>query len=390
MKLSLNVLLGVLATISAASAASFDLRHVPASLEDVPMERRAEVVMSQVNSMLKRRLNVEEDEAELEKRGSTVETTFNDGSVIVDAYIGQGKNKVPMLLDTGGYATFVKDSFYNPSNSSTSQGPFGTFSIGYMSGGGATGPMYKDKFKVGDETINFPFGVVGKKYENVNPDPNVGGIMAMRFPGSGEFNVQLNEPVDYLSSLHSQGKVGQKVYQISVGKGGKLLLGDTDDSLVDGQFYELDNSGYVLEECGFKGNVNGIGGHMQLDTGTSHIVTTPGLAMALYTMSGVDLKFDDNGDVHGEFDCDKPPSVKISADFSSFNVKIPKDVLSKSQVGKGKCMYPVVGSKLAERLFQRIGNGFLLGQSFLSEVSFSCNFDDPRKMKIGKQKKGDN
>ena len=152
MKLSISVLIGVIATIAGVSSLEFDLGYAGESLSDIPKEKRVDALLNHLDAWEMRRGLLSKNEMALKKRGGSGESSVQDsiGNVVVNVKIGSEKSEVPMLVDTGSPSTLVKDDFYNSNKSSTASDPLALFMVGYLSGQGAKGPVVAHDCVIGD------------------------------------------------------------------------------------------------------------------------------------------------------------------------------------------------------------------------------------------------
>merc|ERR1711900_65568 len=366
MKLSISVLIGVIATIAGVSSLELDLGYAGESLSDIPKEKRVDALFNHLDAWEMRRGLLSKNEMALKKRGGSGESSVQDsiGDVVVNVKIGSEKSEVPMLVDTGSPSTLVKDDFYNSNKSSTWADPLALFMVGYLSGQGAKGPVVADDFYFGDLTAkSFPIGILTKKYYGVVMNEKIGGLLAIMYPGLAEnqwYNGQPQE-VDLISNLKYQGAIDNRKWQMSIGKGGKLIIGDHDDSLAEGGFQEMTNSGMSQNHVGIKGMFNDV---------------------------GAELKEVDSGNVIGLVDCKNPPTLKFSATEGDLEIEIPKDDITSKEAGDGKCILPISGSEKVgtNGSLRHMPNAFVVGETYLRHVTFATDFDSPMKVWIGKQK----
>lgn len=341
-----------------------------------------------------RRSLLSEEEAEtLTKRGRSGESSVKDsiGKVVVNVQIGSGKKKVPMLVDTGSPSTLVKDAFYNPNKSSSASDPIAQFMVAYVNGQGAKGPLVTDDFYFGDlKAESFPIGILTKKYYGLVSD-KIGGILAIMIPGRAENQWYNGHPkeVDLVTHLKNQGVIDNRKWQMSVGKGGKLIIGEHDESLTDGGFKQMSNTGIAETHVGIKGKFNG-GSEVAFlfDTGSDGIITTPDNAKKIYNELGADLQEVDSGNVIGMVNCKDPPTLKFSATEDDLEVKIPKKDITSKDDGSGRCVLPIIGSRLAgtNGSLRHMRDSFIIGQAYLRHITFAADFDVPDKVWVGKQK----
>lgn len=394
MKLSTKVLLSVFATIAGVSAIELDLGFVGKSLDDIPAEKRADALFDHLETWEMRRSLLPQQDVAMKKRGGSGESSIDDslGDVVVNVKIGSEKNKVPMLLDTGSPSTLVKDSFFNPNKSSTSSDPLALFMVGYASGQSAKGPVVTDDFYFGDlKAESFPIGILTKKYYSILMNDKIGGLLALMIPGRAEnqwYNGQPKE-VDLITHLKNQGAIDNRKWQVSVGKDGKLIIGGHDESLAEGGFKEVRNSGMAETHVGINGKLNdGPRVIFLFDTGTNGIITTTDNAKQIYKDLGADVKEVDGGNVVGMVDCKNPPTLKFSATDDDLEVEIPKEEITSKDDGSGKCVLPIHGVGLVgtNGSLRHLRNSFIVGQAYLRHITFATDFDSPATVKVGKQR----
>ena len=395
MKLSISVLIGVIATIAGVSSLEFDLGYAGESLSDIPKEKRVDALLNHLDAWEMRRGLLSKNEMALKKRGGSGESSVQDsiGDVVVNVKIGSEKSEVPMLVDTGSPSTLVKDDFYNSNKSSTASDPLALFMVGYLSGQGAKGPVVADDFYFGDLTAkSFPIGILTKKYYGVVMNEKIGGLLAIMYPGLAEnqwYNGQPQE-VDLISNLKYQGAIDNRKWQMSIGKGGKLIIGDHDDSLAEGGFQEMTNSGMSQNHVGIKGKFNdGPQVIFFFDTGSHGIITTADNAKKIFNDVGAESKEVDSGNVIGLVDCKNPPTLKFSATEGDLEIEIPKEDITSKEAGDGKCILPISGSEKVgtNGSLRHMPNAFVVGETYLRHVTFATDFDSPMKVWIGKQKR---
>ena len=394
MKLSQNILAGVLVTIAGASALKLDLGLAGKSLTDIPTDKRADALLNDVNRWVSRQPLLNESDATLQKRGDSGSASVEDtlGDVVIDVKIGSEKKKVPIIVDIGSPSTIVKDSFYQPNESSSASEPLGAFTVSYLSGEKANGPLILDDFSVGDLTAkSFPIGMLSKKYYSVVMDDKIGGILGLLYPGLAQniWYKTLPKKADLISNLRDQRVIDNRKWQMTIGDGGKLVIGEHDESLAEGGLKEVVNVGITQNHVGMKGRFNGgVPVVFHFDTGTHGIITTAPNARRIFSEIGAEVEEVDNGsNIVGVVDCKNPPKLKFSDALGFLDVEIPEEDITGNKY-HGKCLLPIVGSfKIGVHgalMFEP--HGFVLGQSFLRHITFAVDFDKPFRIKVGKRK----
>ena len=394
MKLSQNILAGVLVTIAGASALKLDLGLAGKSLTDIPTDKRADALLNDVNRWVSRQALLNESDATLQKRGDSGSASVEDtlGDVVIDVKIGSEKKKVPIIVDIGSPSTIVKDSFYQPNESSSASDPLGAFTVSYLSGEKANGPLILDDFSVGDLTAkSFPIGMLSKKYYSVVLDDKIGGILGLMYPGlaQNKWYKTLPKKADLISNLRDQRVIDNRKWQMTIGDGGKLVIGEHDESLAEGGLKEVVNAGITQNHAGMKGRFNGgVPVVFHFDTGTHGIITTAPNARRIFSEIGAEVEEVDNGsNIVGVVDCKNPPKLKFSEVLGLLDVEIPEEDITGNKY-HGKCLLPIVGSfKIGVHgalMFEP--HGFVLGQSFLRHITFAVDFDKPFRIKVGKRK----
>jgi len=394
MKLSQNILAGVLVTIAGASALKLDLGLAGKSLTDIPTDKRADALLNDVNRWVSRQPLLNESDATLQKRGDSGSASVEDtlGDVVIDVKIGSEKKKVPIIVDIGSPSTIVKDSFYQPNESSSASDPLGAFTVSYLSGEKANGPLILDDFSVGDLTAkSFPIGMLSKKYYSVVLDDKIGGILGLMYPGlaQNKWYKTLPKKADLISNLRDQRVIDNRKWQMTIGDGGKLVIGEHDESLAEGGLKEVVNVGITQNHVGMKGRFNGgVPVVFHFDTGTHGIITTAPNARRIFSEIGAEVEEVDNGsNIVGVVDCKNPPKLKFSDALGFLDVEIPEEDITGNKY-HGKCLLPIVGSfKIGVHgalMFEP--HGFVLGQSFLRHITFAVDFDKPFRIKVGKRK----
>lgn len=394
MKLSQNILAGVLVTIAGASALKLDLGLAGKSLTDIPTDKRADALLNDVNRWVSRQPLLNESDATLQKRGDSGSASVEDtlGDVVIDVKIGSEKKKVPIIVDIGSPSTIVKDSFYQPNESSSASDPLGAFTVSYLSGEKANGPLILDDFSVGDLTAkSFPIGMLSKKYYSVVLDDKIGGILGLMYPGlaQNKWYKTLPKKADLISNLRDQRVIDNRKWQMTIGDGGKLVIGEHDESLAEGGLKEVVNVGITQNHVGMKGRFNGgVPVVFHFDTGTHGIITTAPNARRIFSEIGAEVEEVDNGsNIVGVVDCKNPPKLKFSDALGLLDVEIPEEDITGNKY-HGKCLLPIVGSfKIGVHgalMFEP--HGFVLGQSFLRHITFAVDFDKPFRIKVGKRK----
>ena len=394
MKLSQNILAGVLVTIAGASALKLDLGLAGKSLTDIPTDKRADALLNDVNRWVSRQALLNESDATLQKRGDSGSASVEDtlGDVVIDVKIGSEKKKVPIIVDIGSPSTIVKDSFYQPNESSSASDPLGAFTVSYLSGEKANGPLILDDFSVGDLTAkSFPIGMLSKKYYGVVLDDKIGGILGLMYPGlaQNKWYKTLPKKADLISNLRDQRVIDNRKWQMTIGDGGKLVIGEHDESLAEGGLKEVVNVGITQNHVGMKGRFNGgVPVVFHFDTGTHGIITTALNARRIFSEIGAEVEEVDNGsNIVGVVDCKNPPKLKFSDALGFLDVEIPEEDITGNKY-HGKCLLPIVGSfKIGVHgalMFEP--HGFVLGQSFLRHITFAVDFDKPFRIKVGKRK----
>ena len=394
MKLSQNILAGVLVTIAGASALKLDLGLAGKSLTDIPTDKRADALLNDVNRWVSRQALLNESDATLQKRGDSGSASVEDtlGDVVIDVKIGSEKKKVPIIVDIGSPSTIVKDSFYQPNESSSASDALGAFTVSYLSGEKANGPLILDDFSVGDLTAkSFPIGMLSKKYYSVVLDDKIGGILGLMYPGlaQNKWYKTLPKKADLISNLRDQRVIDNRKWQMTIGDGGKLVIGEHDESLAEGGLKEVVNAGITQNHVGMKGRFNGgVPVVFHFDTGTHGIITTAPNARRIFSEIGAEVKEVDNGsNIVGVVDCKNPPKLKFSDALGLLDVEIPEEDITGNKY-HGKCLLPIVGSfKIGVHgalMFEP--HGFVLGQSFLRHITFAVDFDKPFRIKVGKRK----
>lgn len=393
MKLSAGVLLSVLATIAGVSAIELDLGFVGKSLDDIPAEKRTDALVDHLENWQVRRSLLPQSETALKKRGGSGERSIDDslGDVVVTVKIGSEKNKVPMLVDTGSASTLVKDSFYSANESSSSSDTIARYTVGYASGQTAQGPVVADDFYFGDlKAESFPIGILTKKHHDLVGSDKIGGLLAIMIPGRAT-NQWFSEPkeVDLITHLKNQGATDNRKWQMSIGKGGKLIIGEHDESLAEGGFKEVRNSGMAETHVGINGKFNdGPPVIFLFDTGTNGIITTTDNAKRIYKDLGAEVKELSGGNLVGMVDCKNPPTLKFSATDDDLEVEIPEEEITSKDDGNGKCILPIHGVQLVgmNGSLRHLRTSFIVGQAYLRHITFAANFDSPGKVKVGKRK----
>ena len=394
MKLSQNILAGVLVTIAGASALKLDLGLAGKTLTDIPTDKRADALLNDVNRWVSRQALLNESDATLQKRGDSGSASVEDtlGDVVIDVKIGSEKKKVPIIVDIGSPSTIVKDSFYQPNESSSASDPLGAFTVSYLSGEKANGPLILDDFSVGDLTAkSFPIGMLSKKYYSVVLDDKIGGILGLMYPGlaQNKWYKTLPKKADLISNLRDQRVIDNRKWQMTIGDGGKLVIGEHDESLAEGGLKEVVNVGITQNHVGMKGRFNGgVPVVFHFDTGTHGIITTAPNARRIFSEIGAEVEEVDNGsNIVGVVDCKNPPKLKFSDALGFLDVEIPEEDITGNKY-HGKCLLPIVGSfKIGVHgalMFEP--HGFVLGQSFLRHITFAVDFDKPFRIKVGKRK----
>ena len=394
MKLSQNILAGVLVTIAGASALKLDLGLAGKSLTDIPTDKRADALLNDVNRWVSRQALLNESDATLQKRGDSGSASVEDtlGDVVIDVKIGSEKKKVPIIVDIGSPSTIVKDSFYQPNESSSASDPLGAFTVSYLSGEKANGPLILDDFSVGDLTAkSFPIGMLSKKHYSVVMDDKIGGILGLLYPGLAQniWYKTLPKKADLISNLRDQRVIDNRKWQMTIGDGGKLVIGEHDESLAEGGLKEVVNVGITQNHVGMKGRFNGgVPVVFHFDTGTHGIITTAPNARRIFSEIGAEVEEVDNGsNIVGVVDCKNPPKLKFSDALGFLDVEIPEEDITGNKY-HGKCLLPIVGSfKIGVHgalMFEP--HGFVLGQSFLRHITFAVDFDKPFRIKVGKRK----
>jgi len=393
MKLSLNVLVGAFVTVAGVSALKLDLSLAGKSLTDIPSDKRANALLNDFDRWISRRPLLNESSAPLQKRGDSGSASIEDalGDVVIDVKIGSEKKKVSIIVDIGSPSTIVKDSFYQPNESSSASDPLGAFTVSYLSGEKANGPLITDDFSIGELTAkSFPIGMLSKKYYSVVLDDKIGGILGMMYPGlaQNKWYNSLPKKADLITNLRDQRVIDNRKWQMTIGEGGKLIVGEHDDSLAEGGLMEVFNAGITQNHVGMKGRFNGgFPVVFHFDTGTHGIITTTSNARKIFSDIGAEVKEVDSGNIIGLVDCKKPPTLKFSDALGRLEVEIPKEDITGNEY-HGKCLLPIVGSfKIGIHgalMFEP--HGFVLGQSFLRHITFAVDFDRPFRIKVGKRK----
>ena len=290
---------------------------------------------------------------------------------------------MPIIVDIGSPSTIVKDSFYQPKESSSASEPLGAFTVSYLSGEKANGPLILDDFSVGDLTAkSFPIGMLSKKYYSVVMDDKIGGILGLLYPGLAQnfWYKTLPKKADLISNLRDQRVIDNRKWQMTIGDGGKLVIGEHDESLAEGGLKEVVNAGITQNHAGMKGRFNGgVPVVFHFDTGTHGIITTALNARRIFSEIGAEVKEVDNGsNIIGLVDCKNPPKLKFSEVLGLLDVEIPEEDITGNKY-HGKCLLPIVGSHKigAQGSLMFEPHGFVLGQSFLRHITFAVDFDRP-------------
>ena len=184
MQLTIKALVGILTTISAATAVSFDMENLGAEKRGVSGE---ELHMLHGNEVLARFANGVYPEVangtRVSKRagGAEVDLTSVGGGTAwaVKAKIGSNEEEVTMLLDSGyEHALVAADSDYSPGKSSSSENTGEQFFAGFLTGGGNQGTIYLDDLSVGGlKASKFAFGYT--KNRDFSGNQKLGGILGM-------------------------------------------------------------------------------------------------------------------------------------------------------------------------------------------------------------------
>ena len=390
MQLTIKALVGILTTISAATAVSFDMENLGAEKRGVSGE---ELHMLHGNEVLARFANGVYPEVangtRVSKRagGAEVDLTSVGGGTAwaVKAKIGSNEEEVTMLLDSGyEHALVAADSDYSPGKSSSNENTGEKFFAGFLTGGGNEGTIHLDDLSVGGlKASKFAFGYT--KNRDFSGNQKLGGILGMSLPGHVDYvpGFKNHGWGGLIQTLKSQGVIDEAMYQMTLkGDGGKLSIGEVDDSQYEGDLETLTNTGKAYGHCGFKGTLNGEKHNFLLDSGTMGIAGSyDSVKKFLQGMSGVELVEEDKrGSVTGKVDCDSMPSFKISVD-GKFDVKLSDDVMKKYDLGNGKCMLPIYGYTNMPNSYSY---NWIVGGAFMREVSVVCKFDS-NEMQIARQ-----
>ena len=183
--------------------------------------------------------------------------------------------------------------------------------------------------------------------------------------------------------------IDNRKWQMTIGDGGKLVIGEHDESLAEGGLKEVVNVGITQNHVGMKGRFNGgVPVVFHFDTGTHGIITTAPNARRIFSEIGAEVEEVDNGsNIVGVVDCKNPPKLKFSDALGFLDVEIPEEDITGNKY-HGKCLLPIVGSfKIGVHgalMFEP--HGFVLGQSFLRHITFAVDFDKPFRIKVGKRK----
>ena len=390
MQLTIKALVGILTTISAATAVSFDMENLGAEKRGVSGE---ELHMLHGNEVLARFANGVYPEVangtRVSKRagGAEVDLTSVGGGTAwaVKAKIGSNEEEVTMLLDSGyEHALVAADSDYSPGKSSSNENTGEKFFAGFLTGGGNEGTIHLDDLSVGGlKASKFAFGYT--KNRDFSGNQKLGGILGMSLPGHVDYVPAFKNHGwgGFIQTLKNQGVIDEAMYQMTLkGDGGKLSIGEVDDSQYEGDLETLTNTGKAYGHCGFKGTLNGEKHNFLLDSGTTGIAGSyDSVKKFLQGMSGVELvEQDKRGSVTGKVDCDSMPSFKISVD-GKFDVKLSDDVMKKYDLGNGKCLLPIYGYTNMPRSYSY---NWIVGGAFMREVSVVCKFDS-NEMQIARQ-----
>jgi len=295
------------------------------------------------------------------------------------------EEEVTMLLDSGyEHALVAADSDYSPGKSSSNEDTGEKFFAGFLTGGGNEGTIHLDDLSVGGlKASKFAFGYT--KNRDFSGNQKLGGILGMSLPGHVDYVPAFKNHGwgGFIQTLKSQGVIDEAMYQMTLkGDGGKLSIGEVDDSQYEGDLETLTNTGKAYGHCGFKGTLNGEKHNFLLDSGTTGIAGSyDSVKKFLQGMSGVELVEEDKrGSVTGKVDCDSMPSFKISVD-GKFDVKLSDDVMKKYDLGNGKCMLPIYGYTNMPNSYSY---NWIVGGAFMREVSVVCKFDS-NEMQIARQ-----
>ena len=371
-------------------AVSFDMENLGAEKRGVSGE---ELHMLHGNEVLARFANGVYPEVangtRVSKRagGAEVDLTSVGGGTAwaVKAKIGSNEEEVTMLLDSGyEHALVAADSDYSPGKSSSNVNTGEKFFAGFLTGGGNEGTIHLDDLSVGGlKASKFAFGYT--KNRDFSANQKLGGILGMSLPGHVDYvpGFKNHGWGGFIQTLKNQGVIDEAMYQMTLkGDGGKLSIGEVDDSQYEGDLETLTNTGKAYGHCGFKGTLNGEKHNFLLDSGTTGIAGSyDSVKKFLQGMSGVELVEEDKrGSVTGKVDCDSMPSFKISVD-GKFDVKLSDDVMKKYDLGNGKCMLPIYGYTNMPNSYSY---NWIVGGAFMREVSVVCKFDS-NEMQIARQ-----
>jgi len=389
MQFSFNVLLGLLGTISFASAASFDLHYVPPRDGMSAEERHAAVadhLSKRIASGVYAGLG---NETGVDKRSRTASMDLgsnSNGDVwAVKARFGSNEVEQTMILDSGYAHTLIaKNSGYNPDDSDTVKKTGEDVNANFSTGAGNEGTILRDDVSVGGLTAKaLAFGYTDS--HDFSSDDNLNGVLGIALPNHYESALAFlwHGWHGIVSVLKHQGVTDEAKYQVTLKKdGGKFSIGEVDDSLYEGELKSVWNLGRFRGMCGFKGSVNGKTRGFVIDTGSPGMMALDSeMRRFLESLDGVETSTNSKtGTVTGKFNCDSPPKVKINVD-GKLDVEIPEDVLTMYDVGDGKCMLPFYGFKNVGVFFKF---NWLIGAPFLRQVSYVCDFDSNH-MQIAKQ-----
>lgn len=389
MQFTLKALLGLLATVSLASAVSFDMEYVGPEKRGISGEELHKLHGEQFQARVAKGVYLGVgNETNIDKRGKSSNVDLDDKSGhawLVKAKVGSEGEEVRMMLDSGYEHALIAADSYSPKKSSTSENTGEDFNAAFMTGGGNRGTIYKDDVSVGGlKASGLAFGYT--KERDFSNDQNIGGMLGMALSGHQESAPAFARHGwnGFLKTLEDQGVIDEAKYQMTLkSDGGKLAIGEVDDSQYEGDLETVPNTGLQYGHCGFQGTLNGKKHNFLLDSGTAGIGGSyNSIKKFLQGISGVELvENEKDGSVSGKIDCDKLPDVKITV-ADKFDIKIPEDSLKLYEMGGGKCMLPFFGYTNIPMSYDY---NWIAGGTIMKQVSVVCTFGS-NKMQIAKQK----
>ena len=299
--------------------------------------------------------------------------------------VGANKERVKLFIDTTYPNIVMETDAYDMKNSSSAKntGKQGTAEL-FTLGAPFSGDIYTDTVRYGNLTSESQMFLAVNKSVIFIREPR--GIFGLGPKSNNAFTKQdFNNDTSktFFGKLKDSKQLAKNVYQLTVQLGGgKLTMGEIDDSQYEGKLAEFDMSRDYL---GVWGQVNGQEArYMAFDSGSGYTMAPAADAKKfLSSLEGVEVvEVPELGQVKGFYQCDSPPP-SIRFKFGDLEVPLSKRIMKITPVHAEptKCLIPIMGYDKVKDLGDKT---WIVGTTLLEHVSLIYD-GDANKIRIGRQ-----